>query len=189
MRLAFLLSLGASRYKVAFLTFLIFTLSSSGCFFAYQAHGAESPSLSGKASDLGELHIGWPLGTPMTCLGIENDLRQKIALMSAKLQKYCNEINETQELNGYPSCAQNYCPFKSSLGNQKSNGDQFSLKLGRDQWSGDIILSISYKYVRMGSGEASGPTCYSPSDLVSELLHGEVEQWTYSELAEFCSSW
>jgi hypothetical protein len=188
MRLGFQLRLGAFWYKVAFLYLLICILSCLVTFFDNQAYGAELPKLSGKASDLGELRIGWPLGTPMTCLAIESELQRKIAVVSEKLHMYCNESNEIQEVNGYPSCPHNYCPFKSSLGNQKNNDDQFSLKLGRDQWSGDIILSISYIYVRIGSGEASGPICYSPSELVSELLHAEVESWTYSELAEFCSS-
>ena len=157
-----------------------------------QAHGASltgssGTGSSGKASDLGELHLGWPLGAPMTCLGIEDEIHHRIASVSEKLHQYCNEHSAVQAANGYPVCPKDFCPLKSVVGNQQSNDDQISIKLGRDPWSGAIILSVSYIYVTVGSKEPSGLTCYDPGDYISELFHAEVDSWSYVKLAEFCA--
>ena len=181
---------GRARRKIRFIFFYIalmaggFDLTGLGI---NQAHGASLTGSSGKASDLGELHIGWPLGAPMTCLGIEDEIRDRIASVSEKLHQYCNEHSAVQAANGYPVCPKDFCPLKSVVGNQTSNDDRISIKLGRDPWSEAIILSVSYTYVTVGSKEPSSLTCYAPGDYISELFHAEVHSWSYVKLAKFCA--
>lgn len=156
------------------------------------AHASEKittqNSSTGSASDLGDLPaVGWPLGVPMTCKAMTDDLAQSLRAATEKIREYCNEQNEKMKSAGYKTCGVNECLDSAITRDNGYDHGKFTLRLFRSIYTGEPVVTLTYSYPGNIAPNGTFPVCFDPVTRAESILSDEFAMWDFGRFIEFCA--
>lgn len=144
---------------------------------------------TGTAADLdGIPPVGWPLGAPLTCYALTDQLNSEIFRAAEKLRKYCNDKNQILRDKGYQACAVDQCIDYSVIRGKGYDHGKFSLNLGNNIYTGEPQITIKYSYPSQISSNGVFPVCFDPLTRSQQVLADEFSAWDFKKFVEFCAS-
>lgn len=144
---------------------------------------------TGSAADLGDIPpVGWPLGAPLTCDAMTNQLTKSLREAAAKLRNYCNEQNDKMRSAGYKACGLNECLDSAVTRDNGYDYGKFVLRLYRSIYTGEPVVTLTYSYPGNVKPNGTFPVCFDPVSRSQELINDEFSQWDFRRFAEFCAA-